>query len=157
MYGHFSVQLIGCRNIHALFIDLLHRSFYIPKRNRTLISSIAVLPSDLAMLYHMLDAQLFLQPQLVAHREHNRFSNVSSASARTSATFFGGRIRHTKTEYVVVFRQNHPVSNCGNQFASYDYFVRKYGLAGRRTNRRSELYRLSAAMQMHLKVSDQIT
>ena len=32
--------MTGCRNIHALFPDLLHRSFYIPKTNRTLISSI---------------------------------------------------------------------------------------------------------------------
>jgi len=32
---------------------------------------IGVLPSGCAMLYYMLDAQLFLQPQPIFHTEHN--------------------------------------------------------------------------------------
>jgi hypothetical protein len=78
----------SCRNIHALLIELLHRYYYIPKTNQTFIFSITVLPSDLVMLYHLLDAQLFLQTQLVAHREHNRCSNISSASTPTPDTGF---------------------------------------------------------------------
>jgi hypothetical protein len=65
---HLSVQVRSCRNIHVLFVDLLHRSYYLHKTNQTFISSIAVLPSALVMLYHLLDAQLFLQPQLVARQ-----------------------------------------------------------------------------------------
>jgi hypothetical protein len=39
--------------------------------NLTVTLAIVVLPRSCAMLYCMLDAQLFLQPHLVAHREHS--------------------------------------------------------------------------------------
>jgi hypothetical protein len=35
------------------------------------MSSVDVLPSGCAILYYMLDAQLFLQPQLVSQGDHS--------------------------------------------------------------------------------------
>jgi hypothetical protein len=41
-------------------------SFCIIKENRSLISTISVLPSDNAALYHMFNAHLFLQPHIIS-------------------------------------------------------------------------------------------
>lgn len=50
----------------ALFIG----HFSILRANQTFISSTGALQSGSAILYYILDAHLFLQPQLVPHREH---------------------------------------------------------------------------------------
>jgi len=136
----------GCRNIHALFPDLLHRSFYIPKTNRTLISSItfAAVGSCCVESYAVCSTVSSTSAGSSHGKQHvlKHFFGLSTYLCYTF--FFFLRIRHTRTEYVVMFRQNYPVSNFDNQFASYDYFVRTYGVAGGRTSCRSEFYRLSA-------------
>jgi len=42
---------------------------FMPGAGKALVTSIGVLPSGFAMLYYILDAQLFLQPQPVPHIE----------------------------------------------------------------------------------------
>jgi hypothetical protein len=49
--------------------------FFILRASRTLILIIGVLPSRSAVLHYVLSAQLFLQPQRLPDREHNRRGN----------------------------------------------------------------------------------
>ena len=77
------------------------RKFVILRANQLLISSTGMVPSGYAILHFILDAQLFLQPQLLHHKERTHTvasycpcSAVSSASARTSQ-----RTQSTVTTY----------------------------------------------------------
>ena len=42
---------------------------FMPEADKTLVTSVGVLPSAFAMLCYSLDAQLFLQPQPISHVE----------------------------------------------------------------------------------------
>jgi hypothetical protein len=62
--------------------------FFMISVTEVLISHTGVMLPDCDMLYYMLEAQIFLQPPLVTHKEHSvaysRCSTVSSAFVRTS-------------------------------------------------------------------------
>jgi hypothetical protein len=61
--------MMVCRNIHAI-LHGFHRSFFIITAGRSLISSILMPLTGCDMLCYMLQAQLYVQPQLVPHREN---------------------------------------------------------------------------------------
>jgi len=58
------------RHIHALLHGIFYRSLFLIFGAKQELSSFGVLPSGCATLYYMFEAELFLQPQLVPHREH---------------------------------------------------------------------------------------
>jgi len=58
------------RNTHMLHYGLFHQSCYILTQTQALTSSIMVLSRVCAMLSCIFNAQIFLQPQYIPHREH---------------------------------------------------------------------------------------
>ena len=59
----------GKYNIHAALHGLFHWYFLYSYSKQTLILSNVLWPSDCAMFYYTFDAQSFLLPQRVPHRE----------------------------------------------------------------------------------------
>ena len=57
------------QNIHSIFHGLFNRYFFILTPIHALFDSVRVLPSCCATLYYLLQAQLFLLPRCVLHRE----------------------------------------------------------------------------------------
>ena len=70
------------------FISSVIGRVYILVSNKALISSIGMHPPGCAILYYMLNTQLFLPPQFLCHIEHRalyvRCFIISSSSGRTS-------------------------------------------------------------------------
>lgn len=83
-HRHVSSYMLERRNIHALFHGLLIVPLSIRTTDQELALCIRVLPSRCAMLYYMIDTELFLQPHSSSHCDSVTWNAVSSASVCSS-------------------------------------------------------------------------
>lgn len=72
------VNMIGYYN-HVFFCGIFYNFFLFIVEIPALLSSVGVLQSGLAMFWFVLDAQLFLHPQLASQTEHNPTAVVFSS------------------------------------------------------------------------------
>jgi hypothetical protein len=81
---YFPVSFFSCSGIHSV--------------NQALISSIGDLSSNCAMLCYMLDAQLFLQPELILHSEYSLFYLNNGNSDLTTGNHYTQGVNQSHQE-----------------------------------------------------------